>query len=239
MIRYAFASNDMYDYLQAELKKDFELVLLDENNKCYKSVAKHPDIQMLAVDHHLFVDQSLVPDRRSWISGTNPEYLHILASNLGPKYPDSVPFNGKIYKKSFIHNLKATSPEILMFLEENGYDKIHVNQGYTNCSLIMLPGGRGISADKGISDRLKENYYDILLIEEGHIILKGMEYGFIGGCCGVYNHKIYVNGDLDSHPDGQRMRSFMTASEMEIFEVKDQPLTDIGSIVFWEAEDAG
>lgn len=239
MTRFAFASNDIYDLLKDVLKRDVELVLLGENRKCYKAVAKHPDIQMLVVDHHLFVDRSLEADRGSWVTRTNPQYLHILDSNLGPKYPNSVPFNGKIYNKTFIHNLKVTSPDVLKFLEERSYDTIQVNQGYTNCSLLMLPGRRGITADKGIYKKLLDSNYDILLIEEGHILLKGMDYGFIGGCCGMDDHKIYINGDLDSHPDGQRMRSYIMASEMEVIEVKNQPLFDIGSIVFWEAEDAG
>ncbi len=237
MTKYAFVSEQAYTELQDELKKSYDLILIGKNSKCYEAVAKHADIQMLTVGKHLFVDQSIETNKGRWLIRSNPDFLHILSSDLSSKYPGSVPFNAKVHDSVFIHHLEITQTEILDHVDGEKYEKIHVNQGYTNCSLILLPDRKGISADKGIYDTLTRHKFDILFIREGYILLEGMTHGFIGGCCGLDDDRVYVNGDLNYHPDGERIRAYIEASGMKLFEVKNQVLRDIGSIVFWEAED--
>ena len=42
-----------------------------------------------------------------------------------------------------------------------------------------------ITSDKVIAHEAKKVDLDVLLIPPGDIILPGLDYGFIGGCCGL------------------------------------------------------
>ncbi len=232
-----FVSKLLSPKLQQVLHTIGHVIVIPELEKTYESISSHADIQVAILNDKLFIDQD------SWDNlyknNSNRLVLNglkatIITTKLGNRYPLSVPFNGKFLDDTWIHHLEYTDKTILEFIEKQNIQCIHTNQGYTGCSLVLLPKKKGITADVGLANSLKLKGYDILTIQEGHIQLEGMSHGFIGGCCGVWNNVVYINGDLLTHPDGQQMYDFITESKLKIEDVKNQPLTDIGSILFYE-----
>lgn len=234
-----FVSININNELLIKLEQIGKVILVPELEKTYASINTHPDIQMTIINNQLFIDGD------TWMNLTSAELNidqlkqlkpTIITSNLGNRYPLSVPFNGKFLDNTWVHHLEYTDKTILKFLQEKQIELVHTNQGYTGCSLLLLPNKMGITSDIGLSKTLMDKGYEMLLIQEGHINLDGLSHGFIGGCCGYYNQIVYINGDLSLHPDGDEIRRFICKQEIRIDEIEDYPLTDIGSILFYEGE---
>lgn len=235
MTKYVFVSEDLYPELEKNLEKKGIVVKLGANPKCYNTVNKHSDIQLLTVNKRLYLDDCInIKNKKIADEIKLMKNVTVIKSQLGNRYPLSVPFNGKLLENRFIHNLTFTDKYIMEELIKADVEMIHVKQGYTGCSLLLLKGKKGITADKGIYKTLVSKGFDILLIQEGHIKLPGVEYGFIGGCAGVDYTNVYINGDLDLHPVGGEIRRFIEAAGYEVNEVKGKKLYDMGSVIFWE-----
>ncbi len=243
MINYCFLSEECYSELTSELTSKYSVIFVESHANCYKAVNKHADIQMIVIDSILFIDDkiklknvSLCDVDKKQIKIHKHCNIKLINSQLRNRYPLSVPFNGKYLEKIFIHNLNYTQKEVLDYLKDIDSELIHVNQGYTGCSLLMLNNRKGITADKGIYNSLSKKNFEILLINKGDIILESMDAGFIGGCCGVHDNIVYINGDLNFHSDGKKIRKFVNEADYQIYEVIGKPLKDIGSVIFWEGQ---
>jgi len=232
IMKYVFVSEDLYKALEEKLKASYTLVTLAANDKCYLAVAKHSDIQMINIDGRLYVDDSLYDEFP--VDLKKHTQVRFIKSQLGNRYPLSVSFNASVFSHVLIHNTNYTAKQVLS--DPSIKEKIHVKQGYTNCSLCMLKETIGITSDKGIYKSLSRLDYKILLIKEGYIHLKDMKHGFIGGCIGVTKDKVYVNGDLNRHPDGDAMIDLIQACNLKLIQVDGKDLVDIGSMVFWQAK---
>lgn len=113
-----------------------------------------------------------------------------------------------------------------------GFSFLDVPQGYTRCCCLPVDDASFITADHGIAKALEAVGADVLLIETGHILLPGFDYGFIGGCAGhITPRTIIFNGDLSAHPDFNAITGFIHARDINTVYFKDYPLTDIGSIL--------
>ena len=178
---------------------------LTEGEYPYPAVSSHPDMYMCAANNRIIMPE-------------NPKSRHYLAQNC------------IFLDDYFIHNLKYTAPEILSEAKAQELELINVKQGYTKCSCAVIDGRSIITADKGIISVLNGKNVEVLEIEAGHVLLDGFEYGFIGGASGRVQDCMMFNGDLSSHPDGERIRDFVKSRGIDIFEVKNKPLYDIGTI---------
>ena len=59
-----------------------------------------------------------------------------------------------------------------------------------------------------------------------------MNYGFIGGCCGLIDKDLMLfNGNLKSHRNYNEINSFLSNYKIKVLSVGDYPLTDIGGIL--------
>lgn len=178
---------------------------LTEGDYPYPAVSSHPDMYMCAANNRIIMPE-------------NPKCRHYLAQNC------------VFLAEYFIHNLKYTAPEILSEAIAQELELINVKQGYTKCSCAVIDGRSIITADKGIITALDGKNVEVLEIEAGHVLLDGFEYGFIGGASGRVHDCMMFNGDLSSHPDGERIRDFIKSRGIDIFEVKNRPLYDIGTV---------
>jgi hypothetical protein len=112
---------------------------------------------------------------------------------------------------------------------------VPVKQGYTKCSTCVVGENAIITADASIANAALANSVETLLIRSGHIALPGFDYGFIGGAAGLIDNSLLaVCGKLASHPDSGAIRAFCTARCVNIVELADRPLIDIGGIVTLE-----
>ena len=76
---------------------------------------------------------------------------------------------------------------------------------------------------------------DALKISPGGVGLKNFPYGFIGGASGLLNNKkLLLCGDLNIHPDGDKIRDFVNHKGVNIICLSSTKLFDFGSILYFD-----
>ena len=190
---------------------------------------QHADMQIIHINGNIFVcSESLYEYYKKALPGAE---IYCGETPCG-KYPDNILYNACIIGNKMFCNSKYTDATVLQKAKEAGLNVIDVKQGYTKCSTAVVADNAVITSDKGLQKIYAENGIDVLLISEGHIILKGYDHGFIGGCCGKTDKDIlWFYGDITAHPDHPAIKEFCKKYGCDIAYLKDRPLTDIGSIL--------
>ena len=127
-------------------------------------------------------------------------------------------------------------------MEEYGYERIDVSQGYANCSIAVIDDRSIITSDNGIYKKLKNLDLDILFIEPDNIKLLNngvysMKKGFVGGCLtrlkSERNGKnvIFVSGDLNKLNSGKKIRDFISDRNIDLIELPGLDVIDYGGMV--------
>lgn len=154
--------------------------------------------------------------------------VRLLDAPLGSKYPADVPLNAAIFGNHAVFNPKTVCSDI----DFSGRTVIPVRQGYSKCSVAPVKENAIITDDSAIASAAEKSGLAVLLVSKGDVILRGREYGFIGGCCGLIAPNIMLfNGSLSSHRDAEKIRDFLLSFGVRVTEVGDFPLTDIGGIL--------
>lgn len=197
-----------------------------------ESVSYHPDIIMHPIDHKTLI---IAPNVYDYYS----EELRKLGINaikgdafLKKEYPYDIAYNVARLKNIAIHNFKFTDEKLKFHLKKQKLEFIHVNQGYTKCSLMIIDDISAITADRVIYEKLLNLKYNVLLIEAGFVKLEGQKYGFIGGSSGNYSRDfIFVSGKFNHHPDRFRIEEFIKNREKEIIYLSKSEIEDLGTII--------
>ena len=110
---------------------------------------------------------------------------------------------------------------------------IDVKQGYSKCSVCICNHNTVITDDISIYNALLQyDNINSLLVEKGSVRINEYNYGFIGGCCGLIDKNLLLfNGDLSTHTDFDKIQKFLYDNNVKYIDVKNKPLTDIGSII--------
>ncbi len=148
-------------------------------------------------------------------------------------YPDDVIYNClKIGEKYLLCNQKIAEKQILMCAKQENCAILNCKQGYTKCSVALVSENAAITDDKGIAQILSAKNFDVLLIKKGDILLHGLNYGFIGGCCTMLSkNEMLFLGDIRLHQDGDAIRGFLKNHGVVPICIEKSPLTDIGSLI--------
>lgn len=206
-----------------------EIIEISSELITYSAISGHPDVFCCPVGETFVVSPALSTEYTEifnvnaikWVYGAKPN---------GFTYPDSAFYNAVVTDNLLIHNLTITDPKIL---EVAGTRKqIHVNQGYTRCNLLPLPGEKFITSDKGIYTILTKEGFEVLYVSPDGILLEGFPNGFIGGVCGVRDRNVFIDGNLTFFNEGQKIKDFLSRHSLNIIELYDGPLFDGGSIIF-------
>ncbi|MEA4922257.1 MAG: hypothetical protein VB031_02685 [Eubacteriaceae bacterium] len=208
-------SHQTYDPVQAYLEsRGVSLVRLRPFSGVDPAVSCHPDMRFCKLG---------AADDAPVFAGSK--------KNLGPSYPEDIIYNAACTGRYFIHALRYTSKDLLQTARDMSMIFVDVKQGYSKCSTLIVDEDSVITSDRGMCGPMKKAGLDVLLISEGHILLPGHDHGFIGGSTGRIGGEIVFNGDIDRHPDGTAIRSFITSRKTEIRSFPGLPLMDIGSII--------
>jgi len=113
-----------------------------------------------------------------------------------------------------------------------GKEFIPLPQAYTRCSLIHLCENNYITSDKGIEKVLLKKGFSCFYFHPGEIRIPGHNNGFIGGTAGVWRKRIFFNGNIELHADGQRLKEHLLNLGLEIICLSDEYLYDGGCIFF-------
>ena len=193
-----------------------KIILTKKIDTFHKPEQLHADMQILKIRNRLFTLDNCV---------NSPEQ----------SYPKNVFLNCLFFNNRLYGKLGAVDPSVLDYCRESGIETVNVNQGYTRCSALVV-GVKGksgiITADKSIEKALKNNGEEVLLISSGNIRLEGFEYGFIGGSGFCDDGRVFFFGDVQKHPDYEKIKAFCDKnnSNIEIL-CESEPLTDIGGAV--------
>ncbi len=204
-----------------------EVLFLETSGITYPAISGHPDIFFCKTQSGLVVAPNTPEKIKQQLLRNS---IHIIegAAKTGNDYPETARYNVVVTDSLLIHNLKHTDDVILG--ETKSLQNIHVNQAYTYCNLIALENERFITSDKGIKKTLSGKGFEVLYVHPEGIILPGFNHGFIGGCCGISDGRIFFIGSLNHFPEGDSIRSFIRG--FEIIELYDGPLFDGGGLIF-------
>ena len=208
-----------------------ELLLLETSNIVYPSISGHADIFFCIAENKVIIAPNLPK-----------QYINILVKNnisfkmgslsLKKKYPFTAYYNALVSDMHIIHNQSFSDISIMQTFPKKEY--IHVNQGYTRCNLIHLKNNTFITSDKGIQSVLIKKGFNCVYINPKQIMLENCGNGFFGGCCGVFNNKLFINGSIKYLEESKEIIKLTQHCEIDIIELSNKALTDIGSIYFVE-----
>lgn len=192
-------------------------------------VNSHADLQLLHITDNIVFSQK----EHSFEGLENKNFnIRYINTKPGDKYPDDVKLNCAIIGNKIICNKKTVAREILEYAESACLTVINVNQGYSRCSICVVDENSIITDDESIFAAAQNFFNNTLYVSKNSIRLKGYNYGFIGGCSGkIDKNKIAFNGRIDSHTDYNKIIDFTAKHGVEIIELNNYVLTDIGGIL--------
>lgn len=208
-----------------------KVILSEPCNSLYPAICGHPDILMHFIDdNNVIIHKDTSSSFEESLKALN---LTVLRSNksLTSKYPDDIILNAVNTSNFFMHSIKHTDKALLEKVSTKTL--INVKQGYTKCSTAVLSDETFITSDVHIYKELNGLGYDVLLLPPGDIILPQLDYGFIGGTCGMLDPKTIVfYGNLDLYPYGNQIKDFLYKHDISPIYLSSSPLIDRGSIYF-------
>jgi hypothetical protein len=206
-----------------------ELLELKTEGITYPAISGHPDIFFCQSQDKLIVAPNLPKQYFDKLSECKIEFI-CGEFPVGNEYPATSGYNAVATPNYLIHNFRHTDFTITRTLED--LHPVHVDQGYCRCNLLPLKDDHFIISDAGINKVLKGLHPDILYVSPDDILLEGFPHGFFGGCCGVWEDKVFVNGSLSFYIDGDKVRDYLGKLGYKIVELHDGPMMDCGSILF-------
>ena len=189
-------------------------------------VASHADMQLLALDSQTVLLSPYQPELKVQLSQLGLTVL--TGPALEKEYPRDVPYNALRLGNHYICNHKTVSAVARSHWQKLGCREIAVKQGYASCSTCVVDERSIITADAGIA---RAAGLWVLQIRPGFIQIPKYDTGFIGGCSGRIDDAVIFTGKLESHPDGAQMRSFIRIRNLQIVELADGPMIDIGGMI--------
>ncbi len=215
----------------------YRLVEIEKSENVYSEISSHVDIFTTKIGDTLIVEKSKYDDLVFMLKNT--EYNIISGKEeVGLNYPDDIKYNVCIVGNYAVHNFKYTDKTVLKLLNDNSYELINVEQGYTNCSIAVIDDSSVITTDKKIAEKLIANNISVLLLDYVPDIKLKDEYGnysnmtgFIGGAIARVDNNIVIFGDLEKIDRNNKIREFITKRNLKIIEFKDLDVIDYGGLV--------
>ena len=218
----------------------YKVITMPPFSRLSEAVASHPDMLIHRVGNEYISyadyceEASYVFSDLSLLSiGTGARFT-FTADEVSPEYPRDVGLNALEIGGKLFTRLTSASESLLKAAEEHGLEIVDVKQGYPACTVLKLSEKAAITADRGLAKILKEHGIRVTLIETGGISLSPHEYGFIGGAGEAHDGKLYFFGDVNTHPDGQKIISAAEAEGLKVIALTSGILSDLGGIVFAE-----
>ncbi len=225
----------LLDYRVSDTEKEvlykygYESLIVPRSTSLYSAVCGHPDMLL-----HILDKNNIIVHKKmdiSFISSLESIGYNVIKSqnSLQAKYPYDVLLNGLSMGCFFLHNLKYTDPKLLSLSKDKKL--LDVKQGYSKCSTAIISETAAITSDIKIHEILSSCGIDVLLLPPKHIELPGLDYGFIGGSCGILDEgTIAFFGNLNKYKYGKEVMSFLIKHDVKPVFLRDSPLIDRGTL---------
>lgn len=154
-------------------------------------------------------------------------------SILKKHYPFDIAYNVAIVGDVAFHNTKYTDPVIVELLSHHSIRLVHVNQGYTKCSVLPITNKSIITDDPSIEKAAHREGFDVLkLPPQKNISLPGLSYGFIGGTAGfISKNTIAFSGSIDAIVGKNEMKEFLNKYNIGWINLGNNQLHDYGGLI--------
>lgn len=211
---------------------------LESSGIVYESISGHPDIFLFQKNHLVIVAPNAPKALIEELKNYRIPFLRG-REKLGMKFPETVYYNALSTSKYLIHQPKYTSNCILrqtIQLPGNRAERqlISVPQAYTRCNLLSLPDGSFITSDQGIEKSLGQSGLEVHYFDSKDILLNGQDHGFLGGALGLFNHEIFIIGNLNHYSQGEELKELLNSKSLSYHELYNGPLIDGGGLFFLE-----
>ena len=227
----AAVSGEYPEIIEALEARGIRCITTEPDPRLQAPVAAHADMQMF----HLDSNRTFVLRGEQELKKQLEEEGFLVAETINPPiatYPGDVLCNALRVGDKLLASVGAVDSNIYSIAETSGIRTIHVNQGYTKCSTAVLDENTILTMDAGIGAAGRFMGLEIMIIAERHIQLPGYEYGFIGGCCGLIDKNVLAfTGRLDSLGFEKPIREYCAEHGIEIVELTQNPMLDIGGIL--------
>ena len=215
--------------------RGFNVIRMPADKRLGEAVASHPDMLIFAHGNTLIANVDYC-EKYSYIFTDIREFskcvkMNFVSDTPGEKYPYDAIFNALVANGHIFYKEDTASRAVKDYAKEAGLIPISVKQGYPACTTLAF-GGSAITADPGMKKALSEIGIKVSLIRNGDISLPPYEYGFIGGAAGVCGKEIYFLGNLDTHRDCALIREAILKEGYAPVSLSDEPLVDLGRIIF-------
>ena len=206
-----------------------KVVNVTENKLLDAPISKHADILANYVGKSTFLADINQVELCNFIEDYDGK--SVLIDNIQSPYPNDCLLNFADIGDYIICNKSILTEQIVKYLPKK--EIIDVKQGYSKCSVCICNHNTVITDDISIYNALLQyDNINSLLVEKGSVRINEYNYGFIGGCCGLIDKNLLLfNGDLSTHTDFDKIQKFLNDNKVKYIEVKNKPLTDIGSII--------
>jgi len=206
-----------------------ELIELETTGITYSAISGHPDIFFCQTPGGLIASPNLPEKYYRQLQQNNIQLIQGIKP-VGAAYPETSHYNAMVTSEYLVHNLSFTDPVLINACRE--LKTIKVKQAYTRCNLLALENNTFLTSDPGIHKTLSEADLQSHYFDPQKIQLRGFAMGFLGGACGTWKHKLFLCGSLRHHQWSKQFRTIAENAGYEICELYDEPLTDVGSILF-------
>lgn len=214
---------------------EFSVISLPPFSRLSEPVASHPDMLIFPFEDQLFVHKDYYEEAKAVVEeivSASRHSLVLVDTEILPEYPNDVALNLLVTRKCLIGKLNAVPEPVLEYVGLKGYRLINTKQGYAKCSTVTLGENAVITADTSIKEAAIAAGADVLLITEGSVALPPYPYGFLGGASGYSKNTVYFCGDIQKHPDAERILAFCQKHGCRVISLSHEPLADMGSILF-------
>ena len=224
----------MEDGMKSTLKSfGIDLIEIPPFNGLAEPVAGHADMHITHIRDNVIVCQPDLPEK---IYEKLEQYgfdIHIGNTALQTDYPLDVAYNVAIVGDVAFHNIRYTDSVILKLLHQYNIRTVHVNQGYTKCSLLPVSNNSIITDDPSIEKAALSEGFEVLKIPpQKNIRLPGYSYGFIGGTAGfIGRNMLAFAGSLEMLDSSDEIKNFLNKHNVKWVNLGCDKIFDRGSLI--------
>lgn len=234
------------DFRMRKIEKEYikslgyEIIENGFNLEVYDEISSHVDIYYAKIGDVIFS----APEKK----GKLPFNTVSCTTSVRSEYPLDIPYNICVVGKNALHNFKYTDEIIKFYLQRHGYNMVKVEQGYANCSTLVLDDMSCITSDMGIARALMECGVDTLFVTEPDIKLKkrtnsifvdeskmsfenSKMQGFIGGAMAVLGDTVLLFGDVENLVNGNKIKKFIEKKGLKFHHFEGLDIVDYGGVL--------
>ncbi len=197
-------------------------------------VSAHPDMLLFILGNTVFCHADYYEIAKKEFDEISSEGYEIVKTRefIGSEYPSDILFNALCLGDHLYGKLENVSELVKTEAKRLGITPHPVKQGYAKCSVCKVGEHVAITADPSLYKAMRADGYDVLLIPAGHIGITEYDTGFIGGCSGFDNERVYFSGNIDLHPDAEAIKRFCESHGTHVVSLSTEELFDVGTLFF-------